>query len=328
MNLFPFKLCMCPNINLSSKERWLSPLTIEDGVKAELFLFIPETNHELMNHKNFGSSFAKGVNSVHSEMVSDVKLCAGAIFTMSSEIFLALLVNPSGTYAKFAPVLFPNPENSSSQTFLKTAKLVQVYFESLNFWQELAIFQINPSWKNEGKDLGVANYNSRHNCSSSHHHKLSLSCAFVFHSFTLGFQVIFLLSGDKDLIPVGAESYIPYCKYHNWYRQQLTSGDKWSKDVLTFFNNSIFSASTSMTVSNITMQGNPTDTWEEDFECALEDGVEAPASVFSARIPPALPGSLPPNKPLPHVSIDNTEMDSDAIAAAQSGPSESISTAM
>ncbi|KAG1819121.1 uncharacterized protein BJ212DRAFT_1479231 [Suillus subaureus] len=130
-NLFP--LHMCPNINLSSKECWLSPLAIEDSVKAKLFLFIPQTDHELMNHKNFGSS-------------------------------------------------------------------------------------------------------------------------------------------------------------------------------------------------QITAQGNPTDTWEEDFECALEDGVEAP--VFSASTPPVLPRSLPPNKPPPQVSIDNTEMDSDAVAAAQSRPSGFISTAM
>ncbi|KAG1861757.1 hypothetical protein DFJ58DRAFT_725600 [Suillus subalutaceus] len=294
-NLFP--LHMYPNIDLSSKECLLSPLAIKDGVNTELFLFIPQTDHELMNYKNFGSSFAKGINSIRSEMVSDVKSCAGA-----------LLMNPSGAYTKFAPVLFPNPENPSSQTCLKTAKLIQVHFESLNFWQEFTIFQINPSWKNEGKDLGVANYNSRHDSSSSHS------------------SAIFLLSGDKDLLPVGADSYIPYCKYHNWYSQRLTSGDKWSKDVLTFFNNSIFSASTSTTVNNITTQGNPTDTWEEDFEHALEDGVEAP--VFSASAPPVLPKSLPPNEPPPQVSIDNTEMDSDAIAAAQSEPSGSISTAM
>ncbi|KAG1899567.1 uncharacterized protein F5891DRAFT_1189726 [Suillus fuscotomentosus] len=85
MHLFPLRTC--PNIDLSSKERWLSPLAIEDGVKAKLFLFIPETDHELMSHKNFGRSFAKGVNSVRSEMVSDVKSCAGAIFTMSLDIF-------------------------------------------------------------------------------------------------------------------------------------------------------------------------------------------------------------------------------------------------
>jgi hypothetical protein len=56
-----FPLCTCPNIDLNSKEHWLSPLLIEDGVKAELFLFIPETDHEMMNHKHFGSH----VSAVH-----------------------------------------------------------------------------------------------------------------------------------------------------------------------------------------------------------------------------------------------------------------------
>jgi hypothetical protein len=50
-----FPLLRRPTINLSSKERWLSPLAIEDGVKVELFQFIPETDHGLMSHKDFGS---------------------------------------------------------------------------------------------------------------------------------------------------------------------------------------------------------------------------------------------------------------------------------
>jgi hypothetical protein len=72
-------------------------------------------------------------------MVSDVKSCAGTIFTMILDIFLTgykqsteskcrtLLVNPNDAYTKFVPVLFPNPENPSSQTFLKTARLVKVH---------------------------------------------------------------------------------------------------------------------------------------------------------------------------------------------------------
>jgi hypothetical protein len=70
------------------------------------------------------------------------------------------------------------------------------------------------------------------------------------------------------------------------------------------------------------MQGFPADMWEEDFECALEDGVDGP--VFHANAPgPAL--SLPPNEPLP--SIDNAETNS-IVAAAQIGSYESISTTM
>lgn len=44
-----------PRIDLSSKERWLSPLSIQDGIKAELFQFIPPADHNMMAHKNFGS---------------------------------------------------------------------------------------------------------------------------------------------------------------------------------------------------------------------------------------------------------------------------------
>ncbi|KAG1861171.1 hypothetical protein DFJ58DRAFT_725861 [Suillus subalutaceus] len=48
-----------PNIDLTSKERWLSPMSIQDGVKAELFRFILPADHAMMAHKNFGSHFVK-----------------------------------------------------------------------------------------------------------------------------------------------------------------------------------------------------------------------------------------------------------------------------
>ncbi|KAG2350216.1 hypothetical protein BDR05DRAFT_942722 [Suillus weaverae] len=71
-----FPLRVPPNIKLFGSERWLSPQSIEDGIKAELFKFIPEINLELMGYKNFALHFAKGVSSIRSEMVSDVKSCA------------------------------------------------------------------------------------------------------------------------------------------------------------------------------------------------------------------------------------------------------------
>ncbi|KAG1833591.1 hypothetical protein DFJ58DRAFT_736060 [Suillus subalutaceus] len=58
-----------PNIDLTSKERGLSPMSIQDGVKAELFRFILPVDHGMMAHKNFGSHFVKGINSVRVEMV-------------------------------------------------------------------------------------------------------------------------------------------------------------------------------------------------------------------------------------------------------------------
>ncbi|KAG1899566.1 uncharacterized protein F5891DRAFT_1189725 [Suillus fuscotomentosus] len=98
------------------------------------------------------------------------------------------------------------------------------------------------------------------------------------------------------------------------------SGDKWSKDIIAFFNNSIFSTSNSTTINDDITQGHLTDMWEEDFECAFEDGVEGP--VFHASAPPAL--SLHPNEPLP--SVDNTE--TSPTIAPQIGLSASISTVM
>jgi len=60
INVEIFPLCVCPDIDLTSKERWLSELSIEDGVKAELFQFIPKEEHELMTFQSFGSQVCIG----------------------------------------------------------------------------------------------------------------------------------------------------------------------------------------------------------------------------------------------------------------------------
>ncbi|KAG1893072.1 uncharacterized protein F5891DRAFT_986212 [Suillus fuscotomentosus] len=108
VNVEIFPLCTCPDINLNSKEFWISGVSMEDGVKAELFQFIPTEEHKLMNYQSFGSQFGRGVSNAHSEMASDVKACAGAIFSLSVNIFIrgykrhedagchALLLSPHG----------------------------------------------------------------------------------------------------------------------------------------------------------------------------------------------------------------------------------------
>ena len=82
-------------------------------------------------------------------MVSDVKSCAGAIFGLNANIFIrgykrnedsncrSLLLSPHGEYTKFAPVLFPRPENPVPNLIFKTATLVQVC--SLLFYVYLTI---------------------------------------------------------------------------------------------------------------------------------------------------------------------------------------------
>ncbi|KIK46620.1 hypothetical protein CY34DRAFT_9495 [Suillus luteus UH-Slu-Lm8-n1] len=107
-------------------------------LNTELFSFVPETDHEMMNHKHFCSHFAKGVGNVRSEMVSDIKPCAGAIFGLNPEFFLRgydpatqeecciLICSPHGSYTKFAPILFPNPDSLLPNNFLKSAVLVKI----------------------------------------------------------------------------------------------------------------------------------------------------------------------------------------------------------
>ncbi|KAG2029316.1 hypothetical protein BDR03DRAFT_1018557 [Suillus americanus] len=42
IELFPLSARTCPDIDLNSKERWLTGVSMEDGVRAKLFKFIPE----------------------------------------------------------------------------------------------------------------------------------------------------------------------------------------------------------------------------------------------------------------------------------------------
>ncbi|KAG1770574.1 hypothetical protein EV702DRAFT_1202346 [Suillus placidus] len=72
-----------PRIDLTSKECWLSLLSIQDGIKAKLFQFIPPADHNMMAHKNFASHFVKGVNNVCAEMLSDVKSWSPQFFNNS-----------------------------------------------------------------------------------------------------------------------------------------------------------------------------------------------------------------------------------------------------
>jgi uncharacterized protein (DUF849 family) len=50
-----FPLRKNPQTDLLSSERWLSPLSIEDGVKTEIYNYVPKHLHKLMVYKDFGA---------------------------------------------------------------------------------------------------------------------------------------------------------------------------------------------------------------------------------------------------------------------------------
>ncbi|KAF9231016.1 hypothetical protein BU15DRAFT_82921 [Melanogaster broomeanus] len=127
-----FPLRKNPQIDLFSSERWLSPLSMEDGVKTEIYSHVPKKMHKLMAYKDFGAHFGTGVTNIRSEMASDVKSCAAAIFGLNPTFFSrgyqrftdltcrALLVGPNDKYTKYAPILFPRPEGDlKPEDFLK-----------------------------------------------------------------------------------------------------------------------------------------------------------------------------------------------------------------
>ncbi|KAG1775240.1 hypothetical protein EV702DRAFT_1199561 [Suillus placidus] len=313
-----FPLRVPPNIKLFGSERWLSPQSIEDGVQAELFKFIPEIDLELMGYKNFAPHFAKGVSGIRSEMVSDVKSCAGYPRDTQPEC-RALLVNPYGKYTKFAPVLFLHPECPNKDEFLKTAKLVRVLKIAL-FGKSSLSTTYAPAPKTKGKLWQLQNTTP----------DMIAAAAVV---------AIFVLSGDKDLYAKGEKSNIMYHQYHNYYRQRLLTGGAWARDILNFFNNALFPKTSSSHVApDVADTGTSHNSWEEELEHAMEEGGDGPAFQFdppSASVPcpsstsVGLPAPTPVTTPdtLPPVSA-TAPIVLRSPAPTIVAPSNSISSAM
>ncbi|KIK97227.1 hypothetical protein PAXRUDRAFT_10315 [Paxillus rubicundulus Ve08.2h10] len=80
VNIFP--LTKNPGVHLLGAEHWLSPLSIKDGIKTELFNFIPKEQYMLMTHKDFGESIFDKGNFL--KTVTLVKVLKAAFFSKSS----------------------------------------------------------------------------------------------------------------------------------------------------------------------------------------------------------------------------------------------------
>ncbi|KAG0693061.1 hypothetical protein DFH29DRAFT_881766 [Suillus ampliporus] len=311
--------------NIQSKERWISGVSIEDGIKAELFQFIPTEERELMNYHSFGS-----------------QACAGAIFSLNANIFIrgykrhedpgchALLLSPHGDYTKFAPVLFPTPQKPVPNEMLKSAKLVQVLKVSLFGKSSLAATGAASSrtkakiWKLRATT------------------PVSFELLLWLRLIILKYQAIFLLSGDAELTEIGETTKIPYREYHNFFRQRLLTGGPWAHQVLLFFNDALFSTSSSVPPS--AHDDGPGHMYEEEFERAMEQELEGP--VFNAdnnsplsdsedeagppaplNHPPA-PPNHPPAPPTINAVAAPTVVALPVLAPPVLPPSESISSVM
>ncbi|KAG1898397.1 uncharacterized protein F5891DRAFT_981809 [Suillus fuscotomentosus] len=223
----------------------------------------------------------KDVSGIHSEMVSDVKSCAGAIFGLNPEFFVrgyphdtqpeccTMLVNPRGEYTKFTPILFLHPECLNKDEFLKTAKLVQLLgLKSSAFGKSSLSATYAPAPKTNTKLWQLWNTTPG----------MIAAAAVV---------AIFVLLGDKDLYAKGEKSNILYHQYHNYYRQHLMTGGAWTRDILTFFNNALFPETSSSHVGpDTTDAGTSHNSLEEELEHSMEEGGNGPAFQFDPVVAP------------------------------------------
>ncbi|KAI5982865.1 hypothetical protein EDD15DRAFT_2377080 [Pisolithus albus] len=260
-----------PQVDLYSSERWVSALAIEDGVKSELFQFIPKEDHPLMAHRIFGDKFCHGIQCVRSEMVSDVKSTGGAVFGLPGEFFLRnfnrfeeprcrqLLLSPHQKYTKFAPCLFPNMSSSEHFSFLKTSLLVQVL--RVAFFGKSSLAGGNaPGPKPKAKLWNLR----------------STTAGMVAGAAVVA---IFVLSGDNALNTKGDKTQIPYLEWHNYFRSRLLNRDAWARSVMTYFNNALFpETSTSANTEPTETAVEEVDDWELAYQNAFEGGLVAPSS--------------------------------------------------
>ncbi|KIK18211.1 hypothetical protein PISMIDRAFT_14520 [Pisolithus microcarpus 441] len=295
-----FPLHKNPEINLVAAERWVSPLAIEDSVKTELFKYIPKEDQTLMAHKDFGEAFSHGVQSLHSEMVSNIKSMAGAVFRLPADFFLhscnrfeelhcwQLLLSPTGKYTKFTPCLFPHPDNLKSIDFLKTALLVWAIWAAFFGKSSVGGGTNAPGPKCKVKLWGLRDTSAG----------LIAGAAIV---------MIFILSGDMSLNMKGDKTQILHLEWHSYYHSCLLKGDAWSRLV-------------------------EADDWELAYQNMFEAGVELPAVVTtqsaSAPFPPREPAPSPshPVTPLavaPSISaaLEDLTLDNELVPPPP-GPSE------
>ena len=82
-------------------------------------------------------------------------------------------------------------------------------------------------------------------------------------------------------------------EWHNYYRSRLLTRDAWSQSTLTFFNNTIFKA-TSTSDGGLIADRIELDDWELEYQNAFEGGFEAPAASNASTSRPETPASRPP----------------------------------
>ncbi|KAG1787174.1 hypothetical protein EV424DRAFT_1356603 [Suillus variegatus] len=102
---------------------------------------------------------------------------------------------------------------------------------------------------------------------------------------------IFVLSGDKELVEVGNKPHIPYKDYHNYYRQLLLTGGAWADGVFNFFNNLLFTTSSS---AALTLLDSGLVTGKRCLSVAMETGAELLELDVSPviEVPPTAPQSI------------------------------------
>ena len=90
---------------------------------------------------------------------------------------------------------------------------------------------------------------------------------------TYNLKGIFILSGNKELLAKkGDKTGIPYLQYHNFYRQRLLSNTPWAQEVFHFFNDSLFTDSSSGTVGTDPNQPVQPNDWDAEFKHAMVEG--------------------------------------------------------
>ncbi|KAI5996911.1 hypothetical protein F5J12DRAFT_896047 [Pisolithus orientalis] len=233
-----------PNIDPRSPMRWSSPQAMADGTVEELYEAVPKELHKQMEtYQAFKTVFRHHVNTEHSNLLKAVKDSASIVFSSlklpvdifseslqdskaTSKDLLILLKLPENVelndkYERLAPVLFTDPHNMTSDMIFKSVVLVKMARLLLKGKSSLLGTKKRGGPKPRGEIMKVNSITEG-----------------MIASFTV--MARYLLTHDTELNVEGNHTKIRYHDDFNFYVRLLFKHNKWSREVMQFFNDDLF----------------------------------------------------------------------------------------
>ncbi|THH15029.1 hypothetical protein EW146_g5393 [Bondarzewia mesenterica] len=239
-----------PRMPADSEDRYKAPLSIKQGVIADLYSLIPTHLHDMMqNHSSFGKVFQKALSSQCSTIVHRLRLNALKIFgnnNFSAKWFevnydrgavpelQALLKadtsSPRAPYSALPPIFFPNEKIDKRNMFKSKVLILHITLFSQN------------SVSVDGS-IKALNGGGPHTLA----HLWGVTSTTPGGIAFAATMACFLLSPDTKLTKEGERSHIRYYEDFNFYKKLFIKGRNQTtiKNLFKYFDQTVFTMSAS-----------------------------------------------------------------------------------